>query len=417
MTQSRHIVRRGWVSQAARAICNPNLIQFVAPIISVIIPTHNRRDLLPGAIASVLGQSFTDWELVVVDDGSQDDSAAVVEPFLSDPRVRYAAQNQQGRSAARNHGLKMARGEWVAFLDSDDRYLPNGLRDHLNTTANKPGVAMAIGGYEYVDELERHLGERRPWDESGLGLADWLFNCLAMPGCVMIARSWVDKIGGFDPECEIAEDWDLFLRLAASGGPMDWTKSMVCRYRQHAGQSVLSSLTQHHQGAQRALQKVLQQPDLAPAVAALAGRAFGWGHALFARRAFQAGQPEMAAGFLAQAIAQDPQLGGTRKVELIEFLLTPSPARANLRAAPTDLAQTVAQHFPGHLAPSAGEMRQAQARVAVACVWGWSARISQPDAWPAVRWAYWQGVSRDPRWLANRGLWSLVLRAWAARSG
>ena len=384
----------------------------MAPIISVILPSHNRRELLPGAIASVLGLSFTDWELIVVDDGSQDDSAAVVAPFRSDPRVRYITQTQQGRSAARNRGIELAQGEWVAFLDSDDRYLPNGLQDHLNTAAKQPGLAMSLGGYEYIDEHDRHLGERRPWDESGLGLPAWLFNCLAMPGSVMIARSCFAKIGGFDPECEIAEDWDLFLRLAASGGRMDWTKTLVCQYRQHAGQSVLS-LTQHHQGTQRALQKVFQQPNLAPEAAALAGRAFGWGHAVFARRAFRAGQPEMAAGFLAQAIARDPQLGGARKVELIEFLLTPLPGP---NAPPPHLAETVARHFPGRLAPSMGEVRRAQARVAVASVWGWAARLSQPEAWPAVRRAYWQGVSHDPRWLGNRGLWSILLRAWAARS-
>ena len=384
----------------------------MAPLISVVLPTHNRCALLPGAIASVLGQTFANWELIIVDDGSQDDSAAVVEPFLADPRARYVAQTQQGRSVARNRGIELAQGEWVAFLDSDDRYLPNGMQDHLNTAAKRPGLAMSLGGYGYIDEHDQHRGERRPWEESGLGLADWLFNCVAMPSSVLIARSWLAKTGGFDRECEIAEDWDLFLRLAACGGGMDWTKTLVCQYRQHAGQSVLA-LTQHNQGTQRALQKFFQQRDLAPETAALAGRAFGWGHAIFARRAFQSGQSELAAGFLAQAIARDPQLGGRRKIELVEFLLTPAQGQNSL---PNDLAATVASHFPGHLTPSVGEVRRAQARVAVAALWGWSARLSQPGAWPAVQRAYWQGVSHDPRWLGNRGLWSILLRAWAARS-
>ena len=384
----------------------------MAPTISVILPTHNRGEWLPGAIASVLNQTFTDWELIVVDDGSQDDSAAVVELFRADARVRYVAQPQQGRSAARNRGIAMAQGKWLAFLDSDDRYLPHGLQDHLHTAARQTELAMSLGGYEYINDQGQHLGERRPWDEGDLGLPAWLFNCLAMPGSVMIARSWLARIGGFDPECEIAEDWDLFLRLAASGAGMAWTKTLVCQYRQHAGQSVLG-LTQHHQGTQRALQKVFQQGSLPPDTAAMAGPAFGWGHASFARRAFQAGQPELAAGFLAQAIARDPALGGAHKVELIEFLLTPTPGQAS---QPNDLAEKVASHFPGHLAPSASDVRRAQARVAVGALWGWAARLSEPGAWVAVRRAYWQGVSHDPRWLANRGLWSILLRAWAARS-
>jgi hypothetical protein len=150
-------------------------------------------------------------------------------------------------------------------------------------------------------------------------------------------------------------------------------------------------------------------------VAALAGQAFGWGHAVFARRAFQAGQPELAASFLAQAIARDPQLGSTRKVALIEFLLTPQAGQRTSPPSPGSLAAMVAGNFPGHLTPSTGELRRAQARVAVASLWSWSARTSQPGAWPAVRRAFWQGVSHDPRWLGNRGLWSIVLRAWSER--
>jgi GT2 family glycosyltransferase len=387
----------------------------VTPLVSVILPTHNRRDLLPGAIASVLGQTFIDWELIIVDDGSHDDSAAVVEPFRADARVRYVCQTRQGRSAARNRGIALAEGDWIAFLDSDDRYLPTGLQDHLLTAGGNPGLTMSLGGYEYIDEHDHHLGERRPWEESDLSLSAWLFNCLAMPGSVLLAHAWLAGHGGFDPECEIAEDYDLFLRLAASGGGMRWTQSLVCQYRQHAGQSVLS-LTQHHQGAQRALQKVFQPPDLSPQVAAQAGAAFGWAHAAFARRALQTGQSELAASFLAQALTRDPALGGARKVALIEFLLTPEAGHLAALPSPASRAAKAARIFPGHLAPSAGELRRAQARVAVAVLWRWSARLPQPESWPAVRQAFWQGVTRDPRWLGNRGLWSILLRAWAGRS-
>jgi hypothetical protein len=147
-------------------------------------------------------------------------------------------------------------------------------------------------------------------------------------------------------------------------------------------------------------------------MAALAGPAHAWAHAQFARQAFQAGQPELAAGYLAQAIARNPPLGRERRPELLEFLLTPLLPQA----LPVNLPAMVARHFPNHLAPSAAELRRAQARVAVAALWRWSGRTSQPGAWPAVRQAYWQGVSHDPRWLGNRGLWSILLRAWAARS-
>jgi hypothetical protein len=383
----------------------------MTPAVSIVIPTHNRRDYLPGAINSVLSQTLSDWELVVVDDGSRDDTASVVAPFLSDRRVRYEVQPQQGRSAARNRGVALAQAQWMAFLDSDDRFLPTCLGDHLAVIAGAGDLAMTLGGYEIVDEAGRRLAERRPWDESGLSLRDWLFNCLGMPGSVMIRRDWLLRLHGFDPACEIAEDWDLFLRLAAEGAAMAWVRRLVCQYRRHAGQSV-GRLGQHHQGSLRSLQKLLGQPALPPETAAQAGPALAWVHVLFAHRALLAGQPELAGDFLAQAIVSDPTLAGARKAELLEFMLTPLPGQAE----PPQLAAGLWQQRPAALPLTARELRQAQARVAVAAVWRWSSRTAQPGAWPAVPRAYWQGVRYDPRWLGNRGLWSILLRAWAERS-
>ncbi len=96
------------------------------PSVSIVLPTFNRRSTLPRAIKSVLAQTWTDWELIVVDDGSTDGSADLVEA-IADPRVRLARQSNRGAAAARNHGLSLCRGRWITFLDSDDEWLPNFL--------------------------------------------------------------------------------------------------------------------------------------------------------------------------------------------------------------------------------------------------------------------------------------------------
>src|ERR1700687_1956433 len=103
----------------------------MAPRVSVVIPTYNRAGLLPAAVASLLAQTMSDLEVIVVDDGSTDDTAAAVQPFLTDSRVRYVTQTNQGRSAARNHGAQLAQADLLGFLDSDDVQLPGALEAHL----------------------------------------------------------------------------------------------------------------------------------------------------------------------------------------------------------------------------------------------------------------------------------------------
>ena len=100
------------------------------PFFSIIIPTYNRAHVIMRPIDSVLRQTFEDWELIIVDDGSTDDTKSIIESY-HDNRIRYVWQENQERSAARNHGIALAKGEWICFLDSDDDYYPNHLANHL----------------------------------------------------------------------------------------------------------------------------------------------------------------------------------------------------------------------------------------------------------------------------------------------
>ena len=382
----------------------------MSPYVSIIIPTYNRARYLPSAIESVLAQTFTDFELIVVDDGSTDDTATAIRPFLRDRRVRYVYQDNQGRSAARNHGAALAQGDLLGFLDSDDRYLPTTLEAHLRAFDRSQDLGMSIGGYQYVDEGGHRLGERLPWMEGGeLTLRDWLFNCYATPGSVCIRRSWFERAGGFDPKLEMAEDWDLFLRLARAGCPMAWVPEIVCEYRQHPDGSI-HAITRHRDGALRALEKLFAPSDLPAAIACLERRAKAWVHVVFARKRYVTGQADAAAHDLIEAIRLDPELAHRRKTQLLEFLLSPSMdpnGRRDVSSA------AILAHPPDGLRIKPGDIRRALARVEMARFFR-AIRMGARDE--AAR-RLWVGLRLDPTWLLNRGVLAFcakqVLRKWS----
>ncbi len=371
------------------------------PIVSIVIPTYNRCDLLPQAIVSALTQATPEasfaLQVIVVDDGSTDDTPAQLARWTDDPRVCVVRQTNQGRSAARNHGASLAQGEFLAFLDSDDYYAPGALAAHLHTFQAQPALGMTIGGYTLVAEDGLALETHAPWQTShDLSPAAWLFDCAALPGSVLLRRSWFTP---FDPACEISEDWDLFLRLAADGCRMAWTPQVVCFYRQHAGSSI-RQIARHRHGAERTLAKFFARPDLPSALATQHAAAHAWTGVVFARRELVAGQTDDAIASLRAACAEDPTLLAARRLHLLEFLLTP-PLPA---AAPT-WADQIAPSLSRALPIVRRDMARAQSRIAMRQFFAARARHAHRDA----RRFLWQGLRRDPRWLANRGVLSFLI--------
>ena len=170
-----------------------------SPTWSIILPTFNRDQLAPEAIRSVLEQTVVDWELIVVDDGSENGTHALESFCRSDVRIHYVRQDHAGRSVARNRGFSLAGGEFICFLDSDDRYLSTALATHADAFDSGGRIGLTIGGYQYIDEAGAVVGERRPWTECDVLTPEaWLFNCFAMPGSVVVRREWFERAGGFD---------------------------------------------------------------------------------------------------------------------------------------------------------------------------------------------------------------------------
>jgi len=182
--------------------------------ISVIIPTYNRQEFLAKAIDSVLGQTYTDFELIVVDDGSTDDTARCVAGYGA--QVCYIYQENRGPAAARNTGIRAAEGELIAFLDSDDRFAPEKLAVQQAAMAALPEYLIS-----HTDEIwyrrDKLLNQKKKhFRPHGFIFGECLKLCVVGMSTVMVRREFFERIGYFDEELPCCEDYDLWLRASVS---------------------------------------------------------------------------------------------------------------------------------------------------------------------------------------------------------
>jgi Glycosyl transferase family 2 len=206
------------------------------PVVSVVVPSHNRARLLQRTLRSILAQHLSDIEVVVVDDGSTDDTSSVA--VAADPRVVVLRNTTPaGVGAARNRGIAAARGDWIAFCDDDDLWSPNKLAHQL-MEADAAGANWAYSGDVNVDENLRVLSGGPPPDPEAVVALLSRWNPLASGGSNVIVRSNVlASVGGFDPTLRRTEDWDLWIRIARTGTPACAREPLVA-YRFHEGNVV-----------------------------------------------------------------------------------------------------------------------------------------------------------------------------------
>ena len=178
--------------------------------ISVIIPTYNCSAYISAAVASVLEQSLPVHELIVIDDGSEDGTRDVLSQFGS--RLRYIRQERAGVSAARNRGIEESSGEFIAFLDADDIWVPERLECQIEEFKKDSLVGLVHSG---LSSFNSETGEQLSEITEGLSgwIADelllWKDPSIAAPGSIMTKRSVIMETGGFDPEIKVGEDWDF----------------------------------------------------------------------------------------------------------------------------------------------------------------------------------------------------------------
>jgi glycosyltransferase involved in cell wall biosynthesis len=208
--------------------------------VSVIIPTYNRAHYIGESIRSVLSQTYTDLEIIVVDDGSTDDTAAVIANF-NDKRLRYIQQENLGRSKARNHGLSVARGHYITFLDSDDVYLPEKIELQVTYLKRHPGTAMVYTSAYCMNDAGVALPHRYEASVSGMiyeHIAFFMPVTITLP-TVMTYRDVLDRVGGFDEQMHRFEDTDMWRRISKSYR-IDAMPEYTCNLRTHSDNALVS---------------------------------------------------------------------------------------------------------------------------------------------------------------------------------
>ena len=371
--------------------------------VSVIIPTFNRSRYLRQAIASVLAQTYPHFEIIVVDDGSTDETRTVAESSR-DPKIRYTWQDNAGRSAARNRGLELARGEYIAFLDDDDFYLPDKLSQQTAYLEAHPAVDLVGAGTQMVDEQERVLRVWRNWeDQPELSLPACLYAC-PLPTCtVLFRRRALDLLDRwFDPELDRAEDTDFFTRLLLAGCRMAWLPEIVSAYRLHPGNSQNDG-ARYSRSYLRLLDKLYARCDLPAVVLAERDKLYAHYYLIGACHACATGRTEEGCMGLAQAVALQPDL----------TLGDPAPLAAtaaafaarDMIARPHAFIDTLFDALPSEAKQPRGLRASAHSAFHMQQVFT-AHRVGRRV--PLAHWL--RGVVLDPRWLANRGVWSILMR-------
>ncbi len=181
-------------------------------LVSIIIPTHNRWPMLGEAVDSALAQTVSEYEIIVVDDGSTDETARRLRDYGE--RLTVLAQTRRGVAAARNVGAAGASGKYLAFLDSDDLWHPRKLERQLDFMGDNPDVEICQTEENWIRNGVRVNPRRKHRKPSGDIFRPSLELCLVSPSAVMMRRELFDRVGGFDESFPVCEDYDLWLRIS-----------------------------------------------------------------------------------------------------------------------------------------------------------------------------------------------------------
>lgn len=299
------------------------------PQVSVIVPCFNAERYIGATLRSILAQSGTALEVIVVDDGSTDGSAALVEREF--PTVRLLKRTNAGVAAARNTGIAEAKGDWIAFCDADDIWLPGKLAAQLQASTELDGCRMSYTGWhvwmadtaEPPPELMQGLqgsaaSPALPSTHSGWIYPELLLDCVVWTSTVMMTRGLLAEIGVFDPSLRIGEDYDLWLR-ASRVTPVARVPQPLALYRQHASSITRSAPKANYRG--RVLQSALDRwglsgPDGRAANAHAVRQALAGSWSEYAYTQLEAGQKSEARRSALQALRVQPRQTAAWKVWL-----------------------------------------------------------------------------------------------------
>jgi Glycosyl transferase family 2 len=203
------------------------------PKVSIVIPAYNAMTYLPDTLASVFQQTFSDFEVLLVDDGSTDSIRTWVRQTVADRRVKLLSQSNQGLSAARNTGITYSQSEYIAFLDADDLWHPTKLAEQVQWLDAHPTIGLSYTLTASIDSVGNPTGRVLGSAIAGNVLPQMLQrNIIDCPSSVLVRRQCFDRVGLFDRTLRSVEDWDMWIRIAAV-----YPFAVICKplvyYRQH----------------------------------------------------------------------------------------------------------------------------------------------------------------------------------------
>lgn len=279
------------------------------------MPTYQCERYIGQAIESVLSQTDCTYELIIVDDGSTDQTRQVVELYrnhqsqaFTKRNLHYVFQENQGVCAARNHGIRLAKGEFIAFLDADDFFFPGKLAAQAAVFRQQPELGLVHSGWQRVTVEGEPLMDVCPWETvPDLTLENWLRFKPVLPSAMMLRKSWLEKIAGFDPQYTVAEDVDLVLRLAVEGCLAGWLHQVTVGYRQREHSAMNNSLAQARTLPQL-LTNFFQQPQLPPEIRLIERQVFYSTFVWIAWDLYYRGQLGEMANFLEKSRSYSPYL-------------------------------------------------------------------------------------------------------------
>lgn len=368
------------------------------PSISVIIPAYNQANYVSQAIQSVLSQTNPNFELVVVNDGSTDETSQIISKF-QDPRIRIISQPNRGLAAARNTGLRESSAPLIALLDADDYFLPEKLAIQSEYLLKHSEIGMVGGGIQIVNHAGEILKQviTKP---DGLDLQGLLFANPFVPSSIMIRRQWFGRAGTFDENLKACEDWDMWLRIGYAGCIFAWVDYPVVAYRQHQGQ-----MTREPERMQKAiftvLDKFFQQPDIPENIYNLKDEVYAIGYLHSAAYAYHANQFSNGQNYIREAFHYFPPLREQHYKRVVDIFAGWSDDPRTIK--PADFLQRINDHLPDEENRMKPRLHRVIADALIAPFFSGDKKFRQAHQRDLLR-----AIQYKPSWLLNRGVLRII---------
>jgi glycosyltransferase involved in cell wall biosynthesis len=272
--------------------------------VSVIIPTYNRAQLIIRSVQSVLNQTYKNFELIVIDDGSSDGTKDVLTPYMD--CIRYFYQENKGISAARNRGLQEAKGDYIAFLDSDDEWVPEKLAIQVKIMDENPSIGIIHNKLVIVNENNQQIGTKPKSDSSNV-FHELIETLGDLPtSSILIRKECFDKVGIFDESLPTMEDFEMWLRIAQYYNIYEYRNRCLAYSHRHAGQITRDKIKVYY-GLVSLDKKILKQfPNIHTKAV---NKRLAKNLYILSRAYYDKGQYHLAFSNLIEAMSKDPWVG------------------------------------------------------------------------------------------------------------